>query len=179
MKFQPTNIKGCVVIEPEPHSDDRGLFRRHYDIQEHKAAGLNSDIRQCNVSENPHPYTLRGFHYQGPPHAEAKTLACFRGALYDIVVDLRADSPTFLKWQSFELTDENRLSVHVPEGCANAFLTLKPNTLIFYYVSSDYTPEAEHGFRYNDPLFNFSWPHQPEVISDKDKTWPDFAPPKP
>lgn len=175
MIFKKTEIEGCFVIEPEPFKDHRGVFRRHFDANEFKANGITADVKQCNISENFSPYTLRGFHYQLPPHGEGKTLSCIKGAIYDIVVDIMPGSETFLKWCSFTLDEENRLSIHIPPGCANAFMTLEPNTIVHYYCSEDYNPEAERGVRYNDPLFNFVWPHEPEVISEKDKSIPDFV----
>ncbi len=174
MEFKKTDIKRCFVIGPELFVDHRGVFRRHFDETEFKAHGIVSDVKQANISENFESFTLRGFHYQLPPHGEGKTLSCMKGKIYDIVVDLRPDSKTFLKWVSFELTAENRLSIHVPPGCANAFMTLEPNTVVHYYCSENYEKEAERGIRYNDPLFGFTWPHEPEVLSDKDNSWPDF-----
>jgi dTDP-4-dehydrorhamnose 3,5-epimerase len=176
VKFKGTDIQGCFVIEPEPFVDDRGMFRRHFDANELNQHGIVSDVKQANVSENTNAFTLRGFHYQLPPHGEGKTLSCIKGKIYDIVVDLRPDSKTFLKWVSFELNGENRLLIHIPPGCANAFMTLEPNSIIHYYCSGNYVKESERGIRYNDPLFEFMWPREPEFISDKDKSWPDFVP---
>jgi dTDP-4-dehydrorhamnose 3,5-epimerase len=172
MKFHEQKLGGVFLIEPEPYADERGLFRRQFCQREFSELGLMTDIRQCNVSENKGSYTLRGFHYQLPPHAESKLLSCMKGAVHDIVVDLRKGSETWLKWQSFQLTEENRLSLYVPAGCANAYLTLQDDTWIFYYHSEFYTPGAEGGIRYDDPLFNFDWPFKPEVISDKDRNLP-------
>ncbi len=174
MKFRGTELPGCFIIEPNKFADDRGMFRRQFDNYEFEAEGMTPQIQQINISENKASYTLRGFHHQVPPCSEGKTLVCLRGAIHDLVVDLRPDSPMFRKWISIELDDENRLSVHVPPGCANAFLTLKPHTLIAYWVSERYAPEMERGIRYNDPGFKFEWPREPEVISDKDRSWPDF-----
>ena len=175
MIFKETNIQGCFLIEPEPFADNRGVFRRHFDATEFEAHGIVSEVKQANISENFRPFTLRGFHYQLPPHGEGKTLSCMKGKIYDIVVDLRPDSKTFLKWVSFELSRENRLSIHIPPGCANAFMTLEADSVIHYYCSQNYNLQAESGVRYNDPLFSFIWPYEPEVISDKDKSWPDFV----
>ncbi len=175
MKFKETEIQGCFLIEPEPFADNRGMFRRHFDSTEFAAHGIVTDVKQANVSENIHPFTLRGFHYQLPPHGEGKTLSCIKGKIYDIVVDLRPDSKTFMKWVAVELNETNRASIHIPPGCANAFMTLEANSIIHYYCSQNYNKEAERGIRYNDPAFKFSWPREPEVISDKDKSWPDFV----
>lgn len=176
MKFFEQSLSGVFVIEPEPFADERGMFRRHFAQEEFAAHGIATEVKQCNVSENKLKYTLRGFHYQLAPHGEGKTLSCLKGSIYDIVVDLRPTSPTYLKWVAVELNDENRKSVHIPPGCANAFLTLGDNCLIHYYCSEAYQADAERGIRYNDPLFNFKWPAEPQIISEKDQNHPDFQP---
>jgi len=175
MKFTKTDIVGCFIIEPEPFTDERGVFRRHFDSEEFKTHGLSPVVKQCNVSENKYRYTLRGFHYQKAPYEEDKTLSCFRGAVHDIVVDLRPSSKTYLKWQGFDLSDKNRLSLHIPAGCAHAYLTLEPDSVVYYYVSQRYHPKAEKGIRFNDPFFKFEWPHEPKHISQKDSSYPDFS----
>ena len=176
MKFRELEIQGVYIIEPEPVTDARGLFRRHFCARELAERNLVTDVRQCNVSENPKRHTLRGFHYQIAPHGERKIISCFKGAIYDVVVDVRGDTATYLRWLAVELSDENRLSLYVPCGCANAFMTLRDDTWIFYYHSQWYTPEAERGIRYNDPLFQVDWPAAPVVISAKDQSHPDFTP---
>ena len=175
MKFFEQKIKGFFLIQPEPFIDDRGMFRRHFCKKEFEAHNIAVDVCQCNVSENKYSHTLRGFHYQIPPFGEGKTLSCLSGAIYDIIVDVRPESPTYLQWLPFELNQENRLSIHIPPGCANAFLTLRDNCVIHYYCSQFFTPSAERGIRYNDPAFKFQWPFEPAVISDKDKNHPDFV----
>ncbi|TSA19777.1 dTDP-4-keto-6-deoxy-D-glucose epimerase [bacterium] len=137
---------------------------------------MESRIAQCNISENRTKHTLRGFHYQDMPGQEAKTILCVRGSIYDIVVDVRADSPTYLKWISFELTADNRYSLHVPKGCANAYLTLSNDAWILYFHSESYSSQCEKGIRFDDPLFSFKWPTAPEFMSEKDKMRPDFKP---
>lgn len=174
MKFFEQKIKGVFLIHAEPFLDDRGAFRRHFCKKEFASHELATEVCQSNVSENKYKHTLRGLHYQLPPYGEGKTLSCLVGSIYDIVVDVRPDSPTYLQWLPFELSQENRQSLHVPPGCANAFLTLQDNCVIHYYCSQFYTPSAERGIRYNDPAFNFQWPFEPAVISDKDKSHPDF-----
>lgn len=174
MIFLVTEIPNVYVIKPEPFSDERGLFRRHFCRKEFSEHGIVTDIEQCNVSENKFKHTLRGFHYQIPPYGEGKTLSCFKGAVYDIVIDLRPESSAYLKWIGIELSELNRKTVHVPPYCANAFLTLKDNTVVHYYCSNPYVPEAERGIRYNDPFFKFDWPAEPKVISEKDLNIPDF-----
>jgi len=169
-----TTIPGCLILEPELHTDDRGIFRRNFDAQLLAKAGAVNTVEQCNISENRLPLTLRGFHYQIGEHGENKTLSCARGAVQDIVVDLRKESPTYMKWEAFDVNESNRISVHIPAGCANALLTLQADTVVHYYVSHRYTPEAERGIRYNDPAFNFVWRNKPEVISEKDASWPDY-----
>ena len=174
MKFYEQKISGIFLIEPEPFKDERGIFRRHFCDDEFKSNGIVSNVKQSNISENKFAYTLRGFHYQIQPYGEGKTLCCLKGEIYDIIVDLRENSTTYMKWIGFNLNDMNKLSVHIPPGCANAFLTMESNCLIHYYCSMSYNPNAERGIRYNDPAFDFKWPHEIEVISDKDNGHPDF-----
>lgn len=176
MKFTELGLPGVWLIEPVVHADERGSFRRHFCNQEFAAHGLAAVTMQGNISENPQRGTLRGFHYQIGRAAEAKTLSCITGAIHDVVVDLRADSPTFMKWIAVEISSEDRRSLHVPVGCANGWLTLAPNTIIHYYMSEMYAPESARGFRYDDPAFGFRWPMEPVVIAEKDRTFPDFDP---
>jgi dTDP-4-dehydrorhamnose 3,5-epimerase len=174
MKFHKQDIEGLLLIEPSAFVDQRGVFRRHFCRDEFAKAGISPDVSQANISENRYAYTLRGFHYQLPPYGEGKTLCCLKGSIYNVTVDLRPDSVTYKKWLSYELSDKNKLSVHVPPGCANAFLTLEDNCLIHYYCSQSYNSVAERGVRYDDPSFGFLWPHKPAVISDKDLNHPDY-----
>ena len=174
MKFIETPLKGAFIIELEKRGDDRGFFARAFCEREFQKHGLNPKIVQMNNSLSSQRGTLRGIHYQLAPKAEAKTFRCVRGSLFDVVVDLRPDSPTFLKHFSVELTGENRKMVHVPQGCANSFLTLQDDTEIIYFTSEFYSPENERGIRYNDPKLGIVWPMEPLVISDKDKNHPDF-----
>ena len=176
MKFTELRLHGVCLIEPELFSDERGVFRRTFCAKELSDHGLESTAVQGNISENPHEGTLRGFHFQVPPFEEAKTLLCITGSLFDIVVDLRPTSPTFLEWVSVELSAEDRCSLHVPAGCANAWLTTAPNTAVHYYMSEAYRPNTDRGFRYNDPIFSFRWPCEPRIISQKDASYPDFDP---
>ena len=136
MKFHTKKLSGVFLIEPTPFKDDRGVFRRHFCDQEFSEQGVDTDIRQSNVSENRYAQTLRGFHYQIHPFGEGKTLSCLKGSIYDIIVDLRPESQTYMQWESFELNEENRCSIHIPPGCANAFLTLEDECLIHYYSFS-------------------------------------------
>ncbi len=175
MKFTEQKLDGIYLIEPEPYEDERGMLRRNFCQHEFGEYGLMNEIKQTNISENKKKHTLRGFHFQLPPHGENKIISCIRASIYDIVVDLRKESKTYLRWQSFELTEENRLSLYVPIGCANAYLTLQDNTWILYYHSEFYKSGDESGVRYNDPLFKFDWPAEPKVISVKDLNIPDFT----
>ena len=176
MIFHAQKITGVYTIEPQPYADERGLLRRHFCQREFARQGLTFDIRQSNISENRKRHTLRGFHYQLPPYGEDKVLSCIQGSIFNIVLDLREDSDSCLTWQSFQLSAENRLSLFVPKGCANAYLTLEDNTWILYYHSEFYAPGAEAAIRYNDPFFHFEWPFEPLVISEKDRNHPDFKP---
>ena len=135
MTFSEQKLEKVYLIEPEPHEDERGILRRHFCQNEFADFNLFNEIKQTNISENRKMNTLRGFHFQYPPHGENKVISCIKGRIYDIVVDLREKSETYLKWQSFELTEENRFSLYVPIGCANAYLTLQDNTWILYYHS--------------------------------------------
>ena len=175
MKFYEQKIHGVWIIEPEPFADERGMFRRHFDQTEFTAHGIAPAVTQCSISENTHRHTLRGFHYQREPFGEAKTLSCLKGSIYNVVVDLRPVSPSFRQWLAVELSAANRKSLHVPAGCANAFLTLENHSLIHYYCAESYHPEAGAGIRYNDPQFEFFWPAKPAFISEKDRNWPDFV----
>tara|TARA_Y100000590_G_scaffold470570_1_gene666446 strand:- start:5637 stop:6167 length:531 start_codon:yes stop_codon:yes gene_type:complete len=176
MKFEKLKINGAYFIHAEPFEDERGIFRRNFCKKEFENSGIDSSIEQANISENKYKYTLRGFHFQIPPFGEGKTMTILKGRIYDIIVDLRKESESYLKWFSFELSPEMRTSFHVPPGCANAFLTLEDDTLVHYYCSQSYNPEAERGIRYNDPLFNFKWPiKKPIHISEKDDSWEDYS----
>lgn len=176
MKFIQQPLAGVALIVPEVFKDDRGVFRRNFCAAEFRENGLIFCVSQGNISENPVPYTLRGFHYQKFPSAESKVLTPVSGALYNVVVDLRASSKTFLNWIALEVSAERRESLHVPAGCANAFLTTQSNTVVQYYMGDAFRPETYSGFRYNDPFFGVKWPREPAVISDRDASFPDFSP---
>lgn len=169
MKIIKQKIEGVFLIKPEPFKDKRGLFRRHFCAGELKKHAISVSVEQANVSENPKKGTLRGFHFQYKPHQEAKTISCFKGSFYDVIIDLRKKSPTYKKWQSFIINEKNRCSLHIPKGCANAFLTLADNTAIHYYCSNSYNPKFESGILFNDPAFKVKWPFKPLYISEKDK----------
>ena len=176
MKFKETPLKGSFVIEIEPRGDERGFFARAFCKRELAEAGLNPEIVQINNSLSRHRGTLRGIHYQLAPKAEAKIVRCIRGALYDAIVDMRPDSPTFLQHYCVELTSENRQALYVPKGFGHAFLALEDDTETLYLVTEYYAPERERGLRFNDPRLAIPWPIPPTIVSDKDRAWPDFSP---
>ena len=175
MKFKELEIPGVWVIDAELVEDTRGVFRRHFCAKEFAERGIETAMVQGNISENPHQHTLRGFHYQVAPHSEGKTLSCFSGSLYDIVVDLRQESRTYRKWIPVNLTATSRQSLYIPPGCANAYLTMEANTVVHYYMSSFYNPISYTGFHYADPSFRFAWPSAPALISDKDNNLPLYS----
>jgi len=176
MTFHQTKLQGVFEIYLDPRPDERGFFARTWCQTEFENRGLNSVVVQCNVSFNTRKGTLRGIHYQAAPFAETKIVRCTRGAVYDVVVDLRPHSPTFKQWTSLVLTDVNRNMIYVPDGCAHGFLTLKDETEVFYQMSEIYKAESARGVRWDDPAFRIVWPAKVEVISERDRTYPDFEP---
>ena len=177
MRFLPTALPGVFVVEPELKADDRGFFARTWCRDEFAAAGLAATWVQCNVSFNRRAGTLRGMHWQAAPHEEVKLVRCTTGAAYDVVLDLRRDSPAFGKWVAVEITAENRKAVYIPAGCAHGFQTLADATELFYQMSAFYHPEAAHGVRWDDPAFGIAWPPcAARVIAPRDISFPDFAP---
>jgi dTDP-4-dehydrorhamnose 3,5-epimerase len=174
MKFHKTPLEGAYVIEPERRGDDRGFFARVYCEKEFAAQGLNTNFVQVNNSLSAKAGTLRGLHYQLPPSGEVKLVRAVKGALWDVITDLRAGSPTYGKWHGVELTAENRLMYYVPRGFAHGFVTLTDDVEALYLVSDFYNPQAERGLRWNDPTIGIKWPKQPEEISEKDGVWPDL-----
>ncbi len=176
MRFEPTPLDGAYVIELDKLGDDRGFFARAFCVNEFAEAGLVQNFVQVNNSLSAHRGTLRGMHYQLAPHAETKIVRCIRGALWDAIIDLRDDSPTFGEHFAIELSAENRRMLYVPKGFAHGFVTLEDDTEAFYFVDEFYAPEAERGIRWNDPKFDIPWPIEPVEISDKDRNHPDFDP---
>jgi dTDP-4-dehydrorhamnose 3,5-epimerase len=177
MRFRKTTIEGAVIVEPEleRHADERGFFARTWCHAEFHAHGLSPGFLQASISYSPRRGTLRGLHYQVPPHEEAKLVRCTRGAIYDVAVDLRPQSPTFLRHAAAILNSENRLALYVPEGCAHGFLTLEDDTEVFYQMSAVHAPAFARGVRWNDALFAIDWPMAPSVISVRDQHYEDFA----
>lgn len=174
MIFRKTALKGAYLIEPEPLADERGFFARTFCRREFESHGLNPNLVQCSVSYNARTGTLRGMHYQAPPHEEAKLIRCTSGAIYDVIIDLRRDSPTFRHWTSAELTGENRLMLYVPEGFAHGFQTLRDATEVMYQISVFHQPESARGVRWDDTAFRVDWPPAQRVISERDRHYPDF-----
>ena len=173
MIFRETKLKGAFIIELERLEDERGFFARTWCQLEFEAHGLNPRLVQCNVSFNKEKGTLRGMHYQIAPHAEAKLVRCTMGAIYDVILDLRPDSPTFKEWLGVELTAENRRILYVPEGFAHGFQTLEDNTEVFYQMSEFYHPECARGVRWDDPALAVEWPIENAITSAKDRSHRD------
>lgn len=176
MKYKELPVKGAFLIDLEKRGDDRGFFARFFCETEFSQRGIENRFVQINNSLSVRRGTLRGMHYQLPPHAEVKVVRCIKGSLYDVILDLRPDSPTYGKWFGAELSAENRTMMYVPQGFAHGFITLEDNTEALYLVSAFYGPEAERGVRYNDARFNIEWPLAPVEVSAKDQGWPDFDP---
>ena len=174
MIFTETELKGAYIIDIDKIVDDRGFFARTFCKQEFEKVGLDPNIAQANMSFNPKKGTLRGMHYQVAPYEETKLIKCVSGAIFDIIVDLREDSPTYLKWTGVELSDKNHRMFYVPRGFAHGFITLEDNTAIQYMVSQFYAPGAEKGIKWDDPKFNIQWPIDIAVISEKDNSHPYF-----
>lgn len=172
MIFHETTLKDAFVIELEKRGDDRGFFARTMCREEFKVRGLDTDYVQQNTSFSVHRGTIRGMHYQLAPYTEAKLVRCIEGAIVDIIVDLRQDSPTYMRHEQFDLNDENRRQLYVPRGFAHAFQAVSDNVEVSYLVSAPYVPSAERGVRYSDPRLGIQWPLPVTVISDKDASWP-------
>jgi dTDP-4-dehydrorhamnose 3,5-epimerase len=175
MKFTPTKIEGVWIIDLERHHDTRGWFARTWCAEEFAAHGLNFRLSQCSVSSNNQRGTLRGMHYQTAPHEETKMVRCLRGALVDVALDLRPESPTFKQWVGAELTADNGRALYIPEGCAHGFQTLLEHTEVHYSIGCTWHPQSARGVRWNDPCFAIEWPF-PELafLSERDAHYPDF-----
>jgi len=174
MKFLPTSLVGAFIIELEPHNDKRGFFARSFCQEEFKRHGLPIEIKQSNLSFNQRSGTLRGMHYQRVPYSEAKLVHCIAGSIYDVIIDLRPNSPTYCHWHGVQLNAENHRATFIPEGMAHGFLTLVDETLVQYEMFESYHAELGAGVRYDDPVFGIEWPAEVRVISEKDQSWPDF-----
>jgi dTDP-4-dehydrorhamnose 3,5-epimerase len=174
MIFKETSLKGAFIIDLERLKDERGFFARSWCQKEFETHGLNPRLVQCNVSFNKKKGTLRGMHFQVAPYEEAKLVRCTMGAIYDVIIDLRTDSPSFKKHIGVILNPENRTMFYTPEGFAHGFLTLEDDTEVFYQMSEFYDPGSARGVRWNDPAFGIQWPSEVKVISERDQTYPDF-----
>jgi len=175
MKFLALPLKGAFLLEIEPRVDERGLFARTYCEDEFKAHGLPSSFVQCNTSFNASRGILRGLHFQAEPRPEAKLVRCTRGAIFDVIVDLRLDSPTYAKWYGADLTADNRKALFIPVGFAHGFQTLEDNSEVFYQMSEFYDGNLARGVRWNDPSLGISWPILPPTMSDRDARYPDWT----
>ena len=175
MIFKETPLPGAYLIELEERSDSRGFFARTFCAREFEEHGLKPTVAQANVSFNHLAGTMRGMHYQVPPAAETKLVRCTRGAIHDVIIDLRPESPSYLQHFGVDLTEENRAALYVPEMFAHGYLTLTDGAEVIYQVGEFYTPGYERGIRYDDPRFNIKWPHEVRVISEKDVAWAPFV----
>lgn len=172
MKFVPTPLAGAFVLQFEQVEDERGFFARSFCQDEFRMHGLRPVIAQCNVSWNRRRGTLRGLHFQAAPHEEAKVVRCTRGAVWDVIVDLRDGSPTRLRWHPQELNAENRLALYVPEGFAHGFQTLVDDSEVLYQMSEFYHPELARGVRWDDPALAVRWPVAEAILSERDRSYP-------
>lgn len=175
MKFLETPLAGAYLIELEPITDERGFFARSWCQQTFARQGLNSGLVQCNLSFNHRAGTLRGMHFQRPPHAEDKLVRCSQGAIFDVIVDLRKDSPTYRQWYGTELSARNRRQLYIPKGFAHGYQTLHDETEVCYQVTAYYQPDSEGGLRYDEPTLDIRWPLPVSMISDKDQNWEPFV----
>lgn len=174
MIFDETFLKGAFLIDIEPVCDERGLFARSWCQREFQQNGISCEFVQCNISSNNKKGTLRGMHFQEAPYAEAKLVRCTRGAIYDVIIDLRPESTTFLKWYAVELSEYNRKALFIPEGFAHGFQTIADTSEVFYQMSEFYHPDYARGVKWNDPVFGIDWPEDIRIISEKDQEYPDF-----
>ncbi len=173
MTFNATPLDGVLFVELEPKLDERGFFARIWCENELGDYGLDAKIAQVSLSYNRRRGTLRGLHYRVAPHAESKIVRCIRGAMYDVAVDLRPESPSYLQWVGVELTSDNRKSIYIPEGCAHGFQTLEDDTEVLYLLSQHYAPDAERGLRWDDRAIGIAWPHvDTRIMSERDRNWP-------
>jgi dTDP-4-dehydrorhamnose 3,5-epimerase len=176
--FHETDLAGAFLIELEPRADERGFFANTLVPEEFSAHGLDVRVAQCGVAFNQRRATLRGLHYQAQPHAQAKLVRCTQGAIWDVIVDLRAGSPTERRWIAVELSAVNRHQLYVPEGCAHGYITLADESEVLYYLASPWAPQAERGLSWDDPTVAIRWPLTPLVISPRDAALPCLEPPK-
>jgi dTDP-4-dehydrorhamnose 3,5-epimerase len=176
MRFAPTPLADAYLIHLEPRQDARGSFARAFCAEEFAAQGLETAYVQANISVNAHAGTVRGLHFQRPPDAEVKLVRCIKGVIYDVLVDLREGSPSYLSWFGAELSEENGLMAYVPQGFAHGYQALSDGATLYYMVSAFYAPASEAGLRYDDPKLAIKWPRPARDISDKDARWPLLPP---
>lgn len=173
MIITETELPGCYLLEPERLEDHRGFFARTFSATDFERRGLNARVAECSLSFNRSAGTLRGLHYQAEPHSEAKLVRCTRGEIFDVAVDVREASDTYLRWTAVELTEANRLALYLPEGLAHGFLTLQPHSEVSYQISYPFVPEAARGLRWDDPALTIRWPTMDGlIISERDQAWP-------
>jgi dTDP-4-dehydrorhamnose 3,5-epimerase len=175
MKFTKSKISGVYLIDLDKFEDERGFVAYAWNAQEFIAQGLDAKFVEMIVSYNFRKGTLRGMHYQSQPYAQTKLVHCTRGAIFDVAIDLRPESPTFKQWDAAELTGQNRRMFYIPEGCAHGFQTLEDNTEVFYQMSNEYAPAHAGGVRWDDPAFKIEWPEDSRTIIARDRDYPDFA----
>lgn len=177
MKFAETPLQGAYLVEPERREDQRGFFARTWCRDEFKAQGLVAELAQCSISRNGALGTLRGLHFQRPPHEEAKLVRCTAGAIFDVIVDLRPESTTHAEWFGVELDADGATALYIPKRFAHGFQTLSDGAEILYMISASYAPDASAGVRWDDPAFGIEWPHaEVRTISERDRAWPDYLP---
>ncbi|MEJ8572499.1 dTDP-4-dehydrorhamnose 3,5-epimerase family protein [Microbaculum marinum] len=174
MRFTKTEIPGVLIVDPEPRKDERGAFNRAYCPDEFAAAGIDFTSTQINIARSTHLHTLRGMHHKAPGMEEAKFVRCTRGAIFDVAVDLRPDSPTYRRWTGVLLDHSSMRGLFIPEGCSHGYLTLAPDTDVLYQMSRPFNPEGDRGVRWDDPAFGIRWPAAPAMINRRDATYPDF-----
>jgi dTDP-4-dehydrorhamnose 3,5-epimerase len=174
MKFEALPIQGAFSVVAEPHEDERGFFARIWSSAEFAQHGLAPRLAECSLSHTPKSRTLRGLHYQIAPHQEAKFVVCLRGSIWDVIVDLRSDSPTYRRWHGIELHADRLQAVYVPEGLAHGFITLEDDVLLLYQISEPHDPGSARGVRWDDPAFAIAWPVDPMILGARDRSFPDF-----
>jgi dTDP-4-dehydrorhamnose 3,5-epimerase len=175
VRFDPAGLDGASLMTLEPHEDERGFFARLWCASEFAGRSLAGVLQQCSLSYNRYARTIRGMHYQAAPREEAKIVRCVRGAIYDVLLDLRPTSPTFRQWVARELTSDNRLAFYVPEGVAHGFQTLTDDAEVLYLIAEQFDPDLARGVRWNDPAFDIRWPLPPGLVSERDRSYPDFV----
>lgn len=175
MRFHALSVEGAFVVELEPINDERGFFARMWSAEDFASRELDPELVQMSMSYNARAGTVRGMHYQVAPHEETKLVRCTRGSIHDVIVDLRAGSPSFMRYASVDLSSDNRRAIYIPKGCAHGFQTLEDDTEVLYQISSEYAPHAARGVRWNDPAFAVPWPIAPTCISERDQAFPDFV----